>query len=189
MIESLLFESWLALLIVGVLSNFAALVHWRRGGSAKPLLATMAIALLWWIAQAVVDTPTEIATRLLREVEEDVVASKTSRLAAVLAADFSAGDMDRERFVDLVKGRLRTFDVRSLSRVRLEVLNREPKRFRMGVTYWASVARGNIDGYIKSLWQIEFAKNDRGWKISRIEPEEINEMRIQSWQNLPRGSD
>ncbi|MFN0134553.1 MAG: hypothetical protein ACKVS9_00375 [Phycisphaerae bacterium] len=184
--EWFFFESWLALLIVGVLMNFAALVHWRRGGTPRPLLGTLAITITWWITQSVVVTPTERADRLLRDIEDDVLASKTDRIAAVLAPDFAAGEMNRERFIERVKSSMRTFDVRTLSRVRLEILDRSGERFQVGVSYWANVSRGSIGGYTKSLWKIEFASTPHGWKISRIEPEEINEIRVESWDRMPR---
>lgn len=185
-LQWLLFESTLAMAVVGVLVNFAFLVRWRRGGTARPLLVTLALTGVWAIVQSAVETQRETAQRIMHVVEEDLIVSRTTGLAGVLAPDFAAGRMDARDFIELVRSRLKQIDIRTLGRSNFELSNQSADRFDLAVTYFSQIRLQNEMGMVRSSWRITFARVPAGWKIRAIEPVEINNARVPTWDELPR---
>jgi hypothetical protein len=117
----LLFESRIALGIALFLVNFFLLVHWRRGGRARPLLIAVAVSAALLLTQALVVTKREAADRLLATVERGLLASDAAPLAQALAPGFVAGDMDRAAFLARVERELRRWRVHSLGHAPLRI--------------------------------------------------------------------
>ncbi len=182
------FESTIALGAVLFLFAFGLLVYWRRGGSPRPLLVALLVGVVLLIVQAAVVTPREWADRLMRQVQIDVLASQTQRMAGVLAPSFRITDEDwgRDDFLELVRSYYRRLTVRSLRRRLFEVGKVRDDVFTLTVSYLAEVETRDFSGPVLSRWEIEFVRSDGVWRIGSIRPVEINHRPVQRWRRLPR---
>lgn len=179
-----LLESPLALGTVLGLLCFGLLVHWRRGGTPRPLLIALAAAAVLLVVQAVVVTPREHAARVLRPIEFGLLQSDIRPLAAALAPGFSADGMDAEAFVQRAREALRRMAVTRLMRLRLQIEDSTPQGFSAVVRYLADIRIEGQGGAVDSTWKIHFATGGGACRIRAIEPQRFQGLEIRSWREL-----
>lgn len=176
-----------AALAVGLgLILFWLLVLWRRGGSARPLLIGLLLAIVLLGVQQVVDTPRERAARILAAIERDVIAGRTAALAASLADTFVAAGMDRSRFVEYAREQLQRVRIEWVRRGELVIEPLARDRFLASVGYQAGVIVRDADaGFVPSRWRITFGRTSDGWKITTIDPPTIAGQQFRDWDISP----
>lgn len=185
------FESLPALGAVLGLALFALLVYWRRGGSARPLLVGLGVAVVLLIVQAAVVTPRERAGRMLDAIAKDLEHARTDALAAALAPSFDAGrfagdPLTRARFVDYVKELFARIQVNWTQRTALEVTSSASGRFVVEAAYLAEIQISEGRGTFRSRWQLTFANLPEGWRITAIEPVSIDGIPSATWDRIAR---
>lgn len=180
------FESALALAAVLGVALFVLLVYWRRGGSARPLLVGLAVAIALLVMQRLVVTQREQAGRILKSIEMDITASRTAALAAALAPDFDADGLDRDEFLALVHRQLEHVKVRWVDRWRLEVRESEAERFVVEAVYMADITAEIYSGAASGSWSVTFVRTPTGWKIACVQPLRIEGMSNPTWQDVDR---
>lgn len=180
----LFLESSTALLALLGLVIFGLVAYWRRGGSVKAPLAGLLVGLLLLLVQEWIVTPREVVDKLMREIERDVVASRTERIAAALAPQFRADDMDGERFLALVKRRFEQFDVHGVNRESFVVTPAGPDELKLEAEYGATVSSNAYNGPFPTGWVIRFRHGEAGWRISSIEPTSLVHRPIGGWSAL-----
>ncbi len=177
-----LFESRAALAALLGVVLFVLLVHWRRSGRPRPLLLGLAAAVLLLVVQALVVTKREHARRILSAIEQDIVASRTTALAAALAPDFDFPE-GRAGFLELVDHELARIDVRYLERWWLRVERDEGERFTVVVEYSADIA-GVYAGTFQSGWELTFVNTADGWRVQQIRPRHLAGMGNVNWSSI-----
>jgi hypothetical protein len=180
------FESPAALAVPVALLLFFLLVRWRRGGSPRPLAAAALVSLALFIVQAAVVTAREHAARVLAGIERDLLDRRVEALRAALADDFHTQGLDRERFLDLVRQRIRHIRVHWLQRTGLRIAEREPDRFVVLVSYLAQGSGTEGDGLSRSSWRVAFGRRGGAWKIVEAEPRSLDGIDVRSWERLGR---
>ncbi len=182
----LFFESTLALGGCLVLLLFVLLVHWRRGGRPRPLQIALGLAVLLLLVQALVVTRREHAGRILSRIEKDVVASRTGAIAAALSTRFHVAEpeMDRDKFLELVRRAMRRVDVHTLTQRGLKIQASASDTFEISVTYWADVSTPEYRGMTPSRWKIVFVREEGGWRILTVEPIELNRIPVAGWRGV-----
>lgn len=180
-----LFESLLALAAVLGTGLFILLVLWRRSGNPRPLLIGLAVAVILLIVQQLVVTRRERADELLKQVENAVTAERMDWLAAVLAPDFKAFELDRDEFLDYVNSFMQTLDVKWVRRQDLTIEGGTPDRITASAGYWADVT-GDQGGTVPSRWRFEFEQTPYGWMIQSITPLKIGPLKDPNWADLTR---
>jgi hypothetical protein len=163
-----LFESFPALAAALFTADFILLVIWRRSARAKPLLIGLGLSVVLLTVQGLVVTRREHAARLLRTIERDLVAAKTTGLAAALANDFRSGQMDKEQFLALVARQCERVRISTLHRSQLEIRQSQPERFVAEAAYLADLRSDLVNGWIRSRWELTFADAPDGWCIVSI---------------------
>lgn len=166
-------ESGLALLVLGGLISFALLVHWRRGGRARPLLIALGTTAALLVVEQSVVTPREHAASMLAAIEQDVQVSRSDSLSRLLSTDFRSGTMDRQAFLEFVDRQLRRTRCFWVRRTELRIEAVEPTRFQALAAYLADVARDEDRGTVSSLWRVDFVREPAGWRIGGILPVRI----------------
>ena len=179
-----LFESTTALGIVLALVLFGLLVRWRRTLKARPLLIGLGVAAVLLAVQALVVTPRERVLDLMRIVERDVVEGRTNGLEAVLGRGFTAGDRNREAFLDFVHGEQQRIDVHSVRRSTTRVVEQRGDELTLRMQYGARITASSYTGSIASTWRITFAREGDAWRIVRIEPVRIGLMDVPTWDDF-----
>lgn len=184
----LLFESTLALGGCLAVLLFVLLVRWRRTLKPRPLLIGLALSVVLLLVQALVVTRREHADRIMRAIEQDVVASRPDAIAAALSERFyiSETGWDRERFLDRVRQYLEAVDVRTLTRRKLAVETSEAGRFQIYISYLADISTRDLDTPVLSRWRIEFVDEAGQWRILTIQPSSIERRPIGGWKGLPK---
>ncbi|MBN2445695.1 MAG: hypothetical protein JXO22_03160 [Phycisphaerae bacterium] len=166
----LLLESTLALAIVLVVINFFLLVHWRRSGRPRALLIGLAMAVILMVVQGAVVTKREHAKRILRGIEQDVLAMQTTNLARALPPDFNVAGYDREGFLNMVRGRYDVVRVLGLRRWAFNVVKDEPDAITVSVQYTSEVRAGGFTGTAISTWRVRFEHRGDDWFIVAVTP-------------------
>ncbi|MFQ5806277.1 MAG: hypothetical protein ACE5I3_07500 [Phycisphaerae bacterium] len=180
------FESTLALGGCLAVLMFVLLVHWRRRLQPRPLLIGLAVALVLLVVQASVVTRREHADRIMKQIEADVVASRPDAVAAALSTRFRIAEpeMDRTKFLDLVRSYMRRVDVHTLTRRALEIVASEKDTFEISISYWADISHRDYSGMVRSRWKIVFLCEQDEWRILCIEPTLIGPRPVDGWRGL-----
>lgn len=180
MIDSLAWlflESPLALGALSALVLFWLLVHWRRGGSRRPLLCGLAVCGALLIAQALIETTREQVGRVMARIEGDILLGRAGALQASLApgfvTDLGGGPVDRIAFVAYAKGWLERVAVSSLTRTELKATPGDDGRLEVQLSYLAHVRYRDYVGLHPSSWRIRFAREGGELRIVEIEPVSI----------------
>jgi hypothetical protein len=168
----LFLESPAALGICLGLMLFGLLVHWRRTLKPRPLLVGMAVALVLMIVQKVVVTQREEAGLILDAIQADLLASRSDAIERSLHDPFTAGRMDRDEFLRLVREKLRTVRIITLSRSELVVTTRDAAgSFDVEAAFVSRVNVGEFGQYpIPTRWMLRFVRDGERWRIRQIEP-------------------
>ncbi len=174
----LFLESRLALGALLGTMLFILLVHWRRGGKARPLHLGLVVALVLLVVQTVVMTRREHALRALQQLETAVEDAQVAAVAPLLAAGFTAGEadydkLDRTAFLELVRDRMREIDIHWVRRTEFEMTASAADRFVVHTTYLAEYSARNFGGPIRSKWAFTFVRVPDGWRIGHIRALEI----------------
>jgi hypothetical protein len=178
----LFFESPAALGACLGLMLFGLLVYWRRTLKPRPLLVGLAIALVLLIVQKVVVTQREHAGLILDSIQADLLASRADAIERSLHDPFSAGRMDRDEFLRLVREKLRTVKIITLSRSELAVTKREAGAFEVEAAFVSRVNIGELGQYpIPTRWMLRFVQDGERWKIRQIEPISLGGRAGVSW--------
>lgn len=172
-LRALFFESPLLLAAVAFLPLFFLLVYWRRTLRPAPLLVALGATAAILIAQIVVVTNREQAARILDRVERDLLRASVVELTGALSSDFVGMGAPRPEFVSFATAQIERVRIIELDRKRLDVVESGSRRFVAIVGYWAEVQLRDYNGPLRSRWRIEFSRADDGWRISRIDAEEI----------------
>lgn len=180
----LLFESVAALAAVLGVALFVLLVHWRRSRRGRPLLIGLGLAVVLLVLQALVVTQREHASRILAQIEADIVRAQTDALAESLAPDFDADGRDRDAFLARVRQWMQRVDVRWLDRLHLRIEQRAADRFVVSASYRAEVMFDQIGGASRSRWALTFTRTADGWKIVDIQPLFIEGISNPSWGSI-----
>ncbi len=180
-----LFESLAALGAALFVVNFVLLVIWRRSGRPRPLVISLAVALLLLLLQTAVTTRREAVTRLLGGIEQDVRNAQISRIGAALAPGFSAGPMQAEDFLEYVQRQYAHVRVHSVKRTALELQPVAGERFDTTVGYLADVDAEAYRGPVRTTWNFEFVRTDDGWRVQSIRPRSIENWTVSGWGALP----
>jgi hypothetical protein len=183
----LLLESLPALAVPLGLALFVLLVHWRRGGRPLPLLIGLGAAVLLLVVQTVVVTKREHASRILGEIERDLVASRVDALVRHLSPNFP-WDHPSETFPAYVRGRMHDWDLRWADRRKLEISHDGANRFVATASYLAEVMADDYAAVFRSRWSVTFERTDDGWKIIDVTPEHIDGMNNPDWSEIRRGA-
>lgn len=179
----LLFESPAGLGVCLGLMLFGLLVHWRRTLKPRPLLVGMAVALVLLIVQKVVVTQREHAGLILDAIQADLLASRPDAIERSLHDPFTAGEMDRDDFVRLVREKLRTVKIYTLSRSELTVTNGGPGEFAVEAAFVSRVSVGEFGQYpIPTRWMLRFVRDGERWKIRQIEPISMGGREMVRWE-------
>jgi hypothetical protein len=165
---------------------FVLLVHWRRTGRSRTLLVGLTVGVLLLVMQALVVTQRERAARILRPIERDVATARTTALAAALAPDFAAGELDRDEFLAYAQRQLQALRVRWLERWALQIEESAADRFVATATYVADIAGDAYAGSVQSRWAITFVRTPAGWRIADIRPMNIGGLDHPRWSDLNR---
>ncbi|MGE0480686.1 MAG: hypothetical protein AB7Q17_09465 [Phycisphaerae bacterium] len=183
----LLLESPAALGTLLGLVNFGLLVHWRRGGRARPLVIALATTTLLLGMQAAIVTQREAAAAWLTRIERDLRRGRAAVLEEALAPGFRAGTMNGEDFVAQVRDQLRRLAILTVYRAGLQI---EPRAADCFVAHAAYLAELKLDsqfsGFVRSRWQITFIRTPAGWRIETIEPPEIENTKFEDWSRVWR---
>lgn len=185
----LLFESFWTLSALLVVALFVLLVYWRRRSKPGPLLIGIGVAFVLLVLQNVVTTQREHARQIMDAVVHDLVESRTAALEAALAADFNAGEvsgqsLDRDAFLQLVRRRLQTVNLRWVQTWQLKVADSAADSFTIAVSYLSEATADRNAGTIRSRWRITFTRKPDGWKISNIQPEYIDVLSDANWGRI-----
>lgn len=183
-LEWLFLESTPALAIPLALTVFWLLVHWRRGGSARPFQISAAAMVILLSIQAWVVTPLERAQIVMSAVERDIEASRTTALRNALSANFRADEWDREQFIEFVRQMLAEAHVRSVGRNGFEIRERGAGRFVLYASYLSQMALDGNVGVLDSAWLIRFERIDGEWWIASIDPVRLNRTNIADWEQI-----
>lgn len=184
----LLFENLLALAAMLFTANFVLLVYWRRSGRAVPLLIGVGLAVILLAVQTLVVTRREHAARVLEDIANDVVAARTDALAAALAPEFRAGEMTSGDFVDYVERQYEKVRVHAVQCSSLSIRNSEDDRFVAAAAYQGDIAAGDYRGWIRTRWEITFARTPAGWQIVQIRPTFIDGIPNPDWNAIDNES-
>ncbi|MCG3129019.1 MAG: hypothetical protein CHACPFDD_03915 [Phycisphaerae bacterium] len=180
-----LFESPLALAIPALLIGYALLVRWRRGRSARPLLACVGVSAALLVTQALVVTDREAACSTLDGIGQDLRLSRVDALRAALSDRFLADDMTAEGFVERARQALQQIRITELSRWNLEVEESSASGFTVRATYFSRlVPRDGLEHPTKTHWRIWFVRSAAGPKIARVLPLELNGNAVSSFSDL-----
>lgn len=182
----MLFESPGALGVPVALLLFFLLVRWRRGGSPRPLATAALVSLVLFVVQAVVVTPREYAIRILAGVERGLLDRRVEALGDALAEDFHIQGLDRERFLELVRQRIKHIRVHWLQRTGMRIEERAADRFAVLVSYLAHGSDTEGDGLTRSSWRVTFGRRGGAWKIVAAEPRSIDGVDSPSWERIGR---
>lgn len=182
----ILFESVPALGAVLFVVLFALLVYWRRTLRAMPLLIGLAVAAGLLITQELVVTQREHAQRILRQLENAVVAGNVDAIAPWLTSDFTAGDMDREVFLEFADQTLRNVDVVTARRMDLAFRASAADTFTITAAHFAELSATSYEGPASARWELVFVRTPVGWRIAQIEPESLNRQNVRGWDDLFR---
>lgn len=166
--------------------DFVLLVIWRRTGRRRPLLIGLALTAALLLLQTAVVTRREQAVRILKHIERDLIAARTTTLAQCLSPDFQAGNMNATAFVDFVARHYEWLRIRSLNRGRVVVQESQPGSFIIQVPYRADIVAEQYAGLVRTRWRITITKTDRGWRIRQIEPTYIEGLAGPDWEQLDR---
>lgn len=179
-------ESVLALAALSGLALFFLLVHWRRGGSPRPLLIGLLVAALLLSIQALVVTPRERAADALTRIERDLLAGRRDALAALVSQNFASGEFlpDRQTFLDYVDAALNEIRITLLYRGELTVIESRPDSFRVSAAYVGTLQAGDEMGSLRSRWSLTFTREGGRWRITNIEPESIDGVPGRGWPSL-----
>jgi len=182
------FESTLALGGVLFVLLFVMLLIWRRGGRARTFLIGLGLAVVLLIVQAAVVTRREHAGWIMGRIAADVQASRTDAFEATLARGFRVPETgwDRDEFIEVVQSYMRWVDVHSVRRRRLEIVENQDEKFRVYVSYLAEASTKNYQYIGVSRWLIEFGRENDEWRITNIEPSEMDQKPVNGWRGLPR---
>lgn len=180
----ILFESRTALAVPLALLLFALLVHWRRGGSPRPLLAGLAVGAILFVVQALVVTRREHAGRTLREIEAGLLASSVQPLERALAPGFSAGEMDAHAFIDFARRTLQRVQVTRLIQVALNVSGAQRDEFEVVTRYLSDQRGGNLPGVLDSTWRLRFRWTGNGYQIESVGPVALQGAKVSGWRDL-----
>ncbi|MBL8877557.1 MAG: hypothetical protein JNG88_00430 [Phycisphaerales bacterium] len=176
-------ESLPALGVVLFVSNFWLLVWWRRGGSARPLLASLGISGVLLIVQVVVTTQREHAARVLGAIEQGVPRADVSGLDAALASSFAAGPMSRAEFVNLARSRLQDIKVNTVRRLSLEIAESGVSRFVALAAYQCDIVHPDFgSGWVATGWRFTFVREGEAWRIAEIDLPTVNGVKLGSWR-------
>lgn len=167
----LFFESAAGLGVCLGLMLFGLLVYWRRTLKPRPLLVGMTVALVLLIVQKVVVTQREHAGLILDAIQADLLASRADAIERSLHDPFTAGRMDRGEFLRLVREKLRTVKIFTLSRSDLVVTQRAAGAFEVEAAFVSRVSVGEFGQYpMPTRWSLRFVRDGERWKIGQIEP-------------------
>jgi hypothetical protein len=183
-----LFESVAALGAVLGVVLFVLLVYWRRTQRSRPLLVGLGVALALFVIQAVMMTQREHAVRILEPIEKELVASRVDALAAALAPEFDAEELDRDGFLAYVRRQLELVKVRWLDRWALKLTEADSDRFVATATYVADISGYSYVGGVESVWTLTFVRTPDGWKIAAIRPLNIGGLENPTWGSIDRRS-
>lgn len=183
----LLLESPAALGTLLGLVNFGLLVHWRRGGRARPLVIGLATAAGLLGIQAAVVTQREAAAGWLARIERDLRHGRVAVLDEALALEFRAGAMNRDDFVAQVRDQLRRLAILTVYRTELRVESQSTERFVAHAAYLAEIKLDSqFSGFLRSRWQLMFVSTPAGWRIETIHPPEIENTQFEDWSRVWR---
>jgi hypothetical protein len=150
---------------------FGLLVYWRRTLKPRPLLVGLAVTIVLLLVQKVVVTQREHAGLILDAIQSDLLASRSDAIERSLHDPFTAGRMDREDFLRLVREKLRTVRIITLARSALVVTKREPAAFEVKAAFASRVNVGEFGRYpIPTSWMLRFERQGERWTIRQIEP-------------------
>lgn len=182
-----LFESAAGLAACSALLLFILLVRWRRGGSAKPLLAGLMLSGGLFVLEVLVVTPRERAARMLSDVTDDLCLGRVEALRAALSPRFRAGEMGREQFVDYVRDVLERVRIHAADRTALRVTRSDPGTFSVLAGYLPDLTLSN-EGRVRvpSSWRLTFERDDGDWKITEIVCLQAGPLREPTWGELRR---
>ena len=165
-------------------ANFVLLVYWRRSGRVRPLLIGLAVAVALLAVQTLVVTRREHAARILKGIQQDVIAAQTENLGLALSDRFDADGMGPDAFVEFVARQYDRVRVRSVIRSELQVESSQPDQFIVAVAYQADVSTGGYGGWLRTRWDITFERTAAGWRIVRIQPTYIDGMPTPDWNRI-----
>lgn len=177
-------ESQLALAILAFCVLFVLLVHWRRTLKPRPLLIGLLLTAVAFLVQNVVETRREFAAKTLDRIETEATRGVLTRLRALTTADFQAGEIDRDRFLDLAARRLEQYPVREFDRKGLELASSSDDGFTVRGRYRVYGDFGNIGNSFGCTVEFEFERRDGEWRLIRMPPPSIATHQFSSWQGV-----
>lgn len=180
----LFLESTIALGALIALTLFGLLVHWRRGGRARPLLIGMGVGAALLLIQALVVTQREHAAATFARIERGLLLSQVDPIERELASEFRAGEMDTEAFLQRARRTLERVEVLRMRRISLVVHDAQRDRFVVTTRYVCDVRTSNFVGPFESTWRVGFRRDGRGYRIETVDPVYIHGMNVRSWRQL-----
>ena len=183
----LFYESTPALAGLLFVVLFVLLVYWRRTLRRGPFQIGAIVAIALLIVQALVVTKPERAGRIMKRVEAAVLSSNSAALADELSERFLISETGwrRAEFMEVVRRYLSWMDVYGLRRRKLEIVEVEPERFQVYVSYLVDARTKDFAWKGLSRWLITFALDDDDWRIVEIEPNDMGQFPVRGWRALP----
>jgi len=183
----LFYESTPALAGLLFVVLFVLLVYWRRTLRRGPFQIGAIVAIALLIVQALVVTKPERAGRIMKRVEAAVLSSNSAALADELSERFLISETGwrRAEFMEVVRRYLSWMDVYGLRRRKLEIVEVEPERFQIYVSYLVDARTKDFAWKGLSRWLITFALDDDDWRIVEIEPNDMGQFPVRGWRALP----
>lgn len=181
----ILLESPLALALLAGFVNFWLLVHWRRSGRPRPLVAGLLITLAMFVVQAWVETPREAARRIISELERAVEHRQIEPFERHLADSFVAGSLDRAAFLQMVRAVLPELDVFMLLRQRLDVVPAADGQVVATAFYVGNARYRDEGGAFRAWFDFRFDRVGGRWQIVAIDRFAVNDQPGR-WERLSR---
>ena len=165
---------------------FVLLVHWRKTLRPRLFLIGLCMTVVLLSVQTAVVTRRERADRTMREIETAVLDSRADGIRPWLARSFHINETnwDTNDFINEVREWMRAVDVRTLHRRALRVEDSADDAFQVYISYIAEIRHPNYNGRTLSRWWITFTRESGGWRISEIQPVELNRQNLSGWRSL-----
>ncbi len=160
---------------------FFLLVRWRQGGTARPLLIGLVVALALLLVQAVVVTNRERAILVMRPIERGLLARDAQPVVDALHADFLADRMDATGFGEFVRAQLGNIQVHRLWRSETVVTDSDAQGFVARLTYYAELTARDVRRPLTSVWDLRFEPDQAEWKIRDIRPVRVADRDLADW--------
>lgn len=163
---------------------FVLLVRWRQGGTARPLLIGLGVALVLLIVQAAVVTNRERAIRIMAPIESGLLARDAQPVVRALHGEFLSDRMDQTGFGEFVRSQLANIQLHRLWRRETTVIESDDNGFVARLTYYAELTVRDVRRPLSSVWDLRFEQDDGEWKIHSINPVRIADRDLEDWDDF-----